>query len=232
MAARERGVRGVVSQAGRPLAPGTFVQRVGESRLVAILRAGDPAPVVAAARTLLDAGVRVLEVSLTTPGAVEAIGEIASLAPTGSLVGAGTVLTVQQAEAVLGCGAQFAVTPALSPGVRVCLEAGLPVAAGAFTPSEVLTAWQLGVDAVKVFPAGVVGPGYLAALRDPFPDVPLVPVGGVGIDDVPAYLRAGALGVGVGGPLLGDAARGGDLDALADRARAYLRAAAPGGPAR
>lgn len=209
--------------------PGTFVERLGETRLVAILRAADPAPVVAAARTLLDAGVRVLEVSLTTRGAVEAIGEIARQVPAGSLVGAGTVLTEDQAEAVLGCGAQFAVTPALSPGLRVCLEAGLPVAAGAFTPTEVLAALQLGVDAVKVFPAGVVGPGYVAALRDPFPGARLVPVGGVGIDDVPAYLRSGAFAVGVGGPLLGDAARGGSLDALADRARAYLRAAASEG---
>ncbi|MGN6333488.1 MAG: bifunctional 4-hydroxy-2-oxoglutarate aldolase/2-dehydro-3-deoxy-phosphogluconate aldolase [Motilibacteraceae bacterium] len=207
-----------------------FVQKLGETRLVAILRAADPAPVVAAARTLLQAGVRVLEVSLTTPGATEAIGEIASQAPAGSLIGAGTVLTEQQAAAVLGCGAQFAVTPALSPGVRVCLEAGLPVAAGAFTPTEVLTALQLGVDAVKVFPAGVVGPGYVAALRDPFPGARLVPVGGVGIEDVPAYLRSGALAVGVGGPLLGDAARGGSLDALAERARAYLRAASSEDP--
>lgn len=215
----------MVSQGNSDATAATFVDGLRTSRLVAILRAAEPEPVVAAARVLLDAGVKMLEVSLTTPGATEAIREIASCAPAGSLVGAGTVLTQQEAQAVLECGAQFAVTPAMTPGVPVCIEAGLPVAAGALTPTEVLAALQLGVDAVKLFPANVFGAGYVKALRDPFPHAPLIPVGGVGMDDVPAYLAAGAVAVGVGSPLLGDALRGGSLSALADRASAYLRAA-------
>ncbi|MGN6689114.1 MAG: bifunctional 4-hydroxy-2-oxoglutarate aldolase/2-dehydro-3-deoxy-phosphogluconate aldolase [Actinomycetales bacterium] len=202
-----------------------FLDRMRAAGVVAILRGTDPQAVVDAGRALLEAGISALEVSLTTPGAVDAIRELLASAPAGSLVGAGTVLTVEQAAAVIGCGAQFAVTPALSAGVGACVEAGLPVAAGALTPTEVLTALQSGVAAVKVFPASVFGPGYVKALRDPFPDAPLVPVGGVGIDDVPAYLQAGAVAVGVGNPLVGDAVRGGDLTALRDRAARYLAAA-------
>ena len=105
--------------------------------------------------------------------------------------------------------------------VRAAAERGVPCAAGALTPTEAVAAMAAGAAVVKLFPASLGGPAYLKALRDPLPDVPFMAVGGVGIDAAPDYLAAGAVAVGVGGPLVGDAASGGDLDALRARARTY-----------
>ena len=114
------------------------------------------------------------------------------------------------------------VTPAVTESVAASVARGIPVLAGAFTPTEVVTAADLGAVAVKLFPASVGGPAYLRGLRDPLPDVPFVPVGGVDIARAGDYLAAGAVAVGVGSPLVGDAAHGGDLAALEKRALAFL----------
>ena len=122
-------------------------------------------------------------------------------------------------------GAQFVVTPAVTPSIEVAAERGLPVAAGALTPTEAWTAVQQGASIVKLFPASIGGPAYLKAVRDPFPHIPFLAVGGVGLAELDGYLQVGAIGVGVGSPLIGDAASGGDLAALRERARSYLAAA-------
>ncbi|MGN6301242.1 MAG: bifunctional 4-hydroxy-2-oxoglutarate aldolase/2-dehydro-3-deoxy-phosphogluconate aldolase [Angustibacter sp.] len=205
-----------------------FVAAVTAAPVMAILRGTDGASLVEPALRLLDAGIALLEISLTTPGACGAIEQVAARAGEGRLVGAGTVLTAADVADVQAAGAQFVVTPALAESVAECVRRDLPVAAGALTPTEVLAAHQQGAAAVKIFPASLGGPAYLKALRDPFPDVALLAVGGVGVAETTAYLRAGAIGVGVGSPLLGDAARGGDLGALGDRARAYLDAVREG----
>ena len=114
----------------------------------------------------------------------------------------------------------------MTDAVPSAVRAALPTLAGVLTPTEIETAVRAGASMVKIFPASLGGPGYLAALRQPYPDVPMVPVGGVGLDDVPAYLARGATAVGVGSPLLRDAADGGDLGALAARAREFVTAAA------
>lgn len=113
----------------------------------------------------------------------------------------------------------------MTPAVAAAVREGLPVLAGALTPTEAWQAMGSGASAVKLFPASVGGPAYLMSLRSPFPGIPFVAVGGVGLTDVEAYLRVGALGVGVGGPLVGDAASGGDLVALHERALAFLAVA-------
>lgn len=195
------------------------------TRVLAVIRGTDTAAAIAAGTALLEEGVRVVEVALTTPGALHAIEAIRSAAPAGSLVGAGTVLTVADIADVAAAGAQFVVTPAVVESVPEAVRRGLPVAAGALTPAEAYTALRMGASAVKLFPASLGGPAYLKALRDPFPDIPFVAVGGVGLDEMPAYLSVGAIAVGVGGPLVGDAASGGNLDDLRARARAYLAAA-------
>jgi 2-dehydro-3-deoxyphosphogluconate aldolase/(4S)-4-hydroxy-2-oxoglutarate aldolase len=119
-------------------------------------------------------------------------------------------------------------TPALGDGVTTAVALGLPVLAGALTPTEVLAARDAGAVAVKVFPAASLGPGHVKALRDPFPDVPLVPVGGVDLAAVPRYFAAGACAVGVGSPLTGDAPHGGDVAALRERAAAFVAATREG----
>jgi 2-dehydro-3-deoxyphosphogluconate aldolase/(4S)-4-hydroxy-2-oxoglutarate aldolase len=203
----------------------SFLDAVRRAPVMAILRGPDAARLVEPALALLSAGVGLVEISLTSPGACAAIEQVAARKPADALVGAGTVLTVADVADVAAAGAEFVVTPALAESVGESIRRGLPVAAGAFTPTEVLAAHRLGAAAVKVFPASAVGPAYVRALRDPFPQIPLLAVGGVGVTETVAYLEAGAVGVGVGSPLLADAATSGDLDALTARARAYLDAA-------
>jgi 2-dehydro-3-deoxyphosphogluconate aldolase / (4S)-4-hydroxy-2-oxoglutarate aldolase len=201
-----------------------FLGRLTEARLMAIVRAPDADGAVRAALALCDAGVRLVEVSLTTPGALDAIARLRAEALPEVWVGAGTVLTARQVTNVLAAGAGFVVTPALAESVDAAVTAGVPVAAGAFTPSEAVAAVQRGADAVKLFPASALGPAYLRALRDPLPDVPFMAVGGVGVAAARDFLTAGAVAVGVGSPLLGDAATGGDLDALRSRAQELIEA--------
>ena len=199
-------------------------------RLVAIVRGTDPVAAVRAGVTLVEAGVRLVEVSLTSRNAYACIEELASeLAGSSALMGAGTVVAPGEARRCRDAGAAFSVTPALGPGVEESVAAGLPVLAGALTPTEVLAAHRAGAAAVKVFPASVFGPSYFSALAAPLPDVPLVAVGGVAAADVAGYLDAGAVGVGVASPLLGDAADGGDLRALTRRAADFLEAVGHGG---
>lgn len=192
---------------------------------MAIVRSADGVGAARAALALCDTGIRLVEVSLTTPGALDAIAQLREEAPREVLVGAGTVLTARDVADVAAAGAEFVVTPALAESVEAAVAAGLPLAAGAFTPSEAVAAVQRGADVVKLFPASALGPGYLRALRDPLPDVPFMAVGGVGVEAARDFLAAGAVAVGVGSPLLGDAAAGGDLDALRQRAAELLRVA-------
>jgi 2-dehydro-3-deoxyphosphogluconate aldolase/(4S)-4-hydroxy-2-oxoglutarate aldolase len=194
--------------------------------VVAIARASSARRVVPAVETLVDAGVTCLELTMTMPGAVDNIAVLAELLGESACVGAGTVLTEQQASECVDAGAKFIVAPSGVPEVVEFASArGIPVLPGALTPSEIVASWLAGAAAVKVFPASAVGPQYLRDVRAPLPDIPLIPTGGVTIDDVPRYLDAGAVAVGMGGPLFGDALRDdGDLRALAVRAKRLLDA--------
>lgn len=194
-------------------------------RLLAIIRGSDPAACERTAELLVEAGVRLLEVSLTSTDALGVLARITGNLGSRAHIGAGTVLSAEDAKNALDAGARFAVTPAACDGVAAALGLGMPVLAGAMTPSEVLAAHRAGASAVKLFPAEGLGPRYVKALGDPFPGLGLVPVGGVGLADVPRYLEAGALAVGVGSPLAGDAPHGGDLGALRERAGEFLAAA-------
>jgi 2-dehydro-3-deoxyphosphogluconate aldolase/(4S)-4-hydroxy-2-oxoglutarate aldolase len=202
-----------------------FVDALTRARVMAIIRGTDTDAAVATALALFEEGVRFVEISLTTPEACLAIERVRLQLPEGALIGAGTVLTEADVADVEAAGAQFVVTPAVTPSIAVAAGRGLPVAAGALTPTEAFVAVQQGASAVKLFPASIGGPGYLKAVRDPFPRIPFLAVGGVGLAELDGYLAVGAIGVGVGSPLVGDAASGGDLDALRERARAYVAAA-------
>ncbi|MFI1658202.1 bifunctional 4-hydroxy-2-oxoglutarate aldolase/2-dehydro-3-deoxy-phosphogluconate aldolase [Streptomyces sp. NPDC020472] len=186
--------------------------------VVAILRSGSADRFPEVADTLRQGGVRAIEFTLTTPGVLAALREYTQDLPDGLTLGAGTVTTPREAEAAVAAGAEYLITPATQP--EVIAEArrlGVPVLPGALTPTEILTAWYAGASMVKLFPAAVGGPEYLRAVRAPLPGVPLVPTGGIGLDDAPGYLRAGATALGMGSPLVGDACESGDLSALADR---------------
>lgn len=193
-----------------------------ERRLLAIVRGRRSASVLDTVLILAREGVGLIEVSLTSDKALEVILRARAELGPAAVIGAGTVVTAQDARDAHAAGAEFIVTPGLGPGVTHARGQGLPTIVGALTPSEVIAAQAAGADAVKLFPASAIGgPEYLRALRAPFPDVPFVPVGGVDAQSARRYLEFGAVAVGVGSPLIGDAAHGGDTDALRDRVHAF-----------
>ncbi|MGX9900844.1 bifunctional 4-hydroxy-2-oxoglutarate aldolase/2-dehydro-3-deoxy-phosphogluconate aldolase [Arthrobacter sp. SA17] len=193
-----------------------------DKKLLAIIRGNNPEACFNTAMTLINAGITILEVSLTTTDALKLIRRIHETAAGRVLLGAGTVLTPGQVHESRDAGAQFIVTPCLAPSTDAAVKLGLPTLVGALTPAEVYTAARAGATAVKLFPASVGGPSYLKALRDPFPDIEFIPVGGVDAESVTEYLQAGALAVGAGSPLTHDAPRGGSLSELGIRARKFI----------
>ncbi|MFE6618038.1 bifunctional 4-hydroxy-2-oxoglutarate aldolase/2-dehydro-3-deoxy-phosphogluconate aldolase [Streptomyces sp. NPDC008086] len=200
-------------------------------RLIAIVRGDDPDAALSTVLALAEEGVELIEVSLAAPEALSVIERARHALGPDRPLGAGTVLTADDARAAHRAGADFAVTPGLGDGVTTAQELGMPVLAGVLTPTEIIAARALGVAALKVFPiAQAGGADYLRALRGPFPDAPFVPVGGIDADAARACLTAGALAVGVGSPLVGDAADGGSVTDLRERARRFRTVVAEATP--
>ena len=201
--------------------------------VVAVIRLQDPHALHGVVRALAEGGVRALEVTMTVPRAIELIAELAPTLPEGFLLGAGTVVDAGTARRAVVAGAQFIVSPVFRPDViSAGHERGVPVMPGCFTATEILNAWDAGADIVKVFPATAVGPSYLKDIRGPLPQVKLMPTGGVSIDNVGEWLKAGAVAVGVGSALLdSNAIASGNYGVVADNARrmiANVRAARGG----
>lgn len=183
-------------------------------RVFAVLRAPDDRFLLPAAHVLVDAGLPV-EVQLTTPGAFAAIEALGG-------VGAGRVITRSDAANAVAAGATFLISPGVMKDViDYGNEHGVPVCAGALTPTEVWDAYRAGATYVKVYPASGVGPGYISALRQPFPEPTYIAVGGIKLEHARDYLDAGAVAVGADGPLIGDALTTGDLEGLRIRAKAW-----------
>lgn len=200
------------------------LQRVLDCGIVAVVRSPDPGPLVEVVKALADGGVTVAEVTLTVPGALDVIRETRRQVSDRVLLGAGTVLDPETARAALLAGAEFVVAPNVNPDViRLCRRYDRLVVPGAFTPTEVLAAWEAGADIVKVFPADVVGPAFFKALRGPLPQVKLMPTGGVDLTRAGEFLKAGAACLGVGGQLVDPklvAAR--DFSGITALARRYV----------
>ncbi|MET3951637.1 2-dehydro-3-deoxyphosphogluconate aldolase/(4S)-4-hydroxy-2-oxoglutarate aldolase [Arthrobacter sp. UYEF36] len=215
-------VNDMTDEFNKNLTPEALLAGIRQTRLVAIVRGTDGGAAAKAALAVMEEGFRYVEIALTTPDALAAIREARAAAPDGCFVGAGTVLTAQDVEHVAEAGGQFIVTPALAESIEAAAARGIPVLAGALTPTEAYEAMTRGATAVKLFPASIGGPGYLKALRDPFPGIPFIAVGGVGLDEASGYWQAGAVAVGLGGPLFGDAGSGGDLAPVRERARGFV----------
>ena len=197
--------------------------RVSARKLVTIIRTADADSAVAAAKTLLESGIKILEIALTVKDATRAIEQVSSFAPQDALIGAGTVLTKKDVDDCVAAGAQFIVTPALTESVDYALAKDIGVLAGAFSPTEIQKAMNSGVAAVKLFPANSLGPSYIQSLLEPFPNFRLIPVGGVNLSNIKDFLKSGAIAVGVGGSLIADAAsKLGDHASLAQRAQIFL----------
>ena len=172
------------------------------SGVIAVVRLPESAGLRSVAAALVAGGVSAVEITLTTPGAIEAITELASHGG-GAVVGAGTVLDEKAARSVIAAGARFVVSPTLDRGVvRYCRDQGVPCLPGAFTPTELLEAWRAGAELVKLFPASALGPRYLREVLAPLPLLRVVPSGGVSLENAADWIRAGAAAVSVGGALV------------------------------
>jgi 2-dehydro-3-deoxyphosphogluconate aldolase/(4S)-4-hydroxy-2-oxoglutarate aldolase len=179
------------------------LRQILDCGIVAVVRSPDSQQLVEVARALADGGVICVEITMSVPNALEVIRHVRQALGDRLLLGAGTVLDPETARACLLAGAEYLVAPTLNLDViRLCRRYDKIVMPGAFTPTEILTAWEAGADIVKVFPADVVGPAFFKAVRAPLPQIRLMPTGGVDLTTAAAFLKAGACCLGVGGQLV------------------------------
>lgn len=179
-----------------------ITQFMEERKIIAIIRTQESGPLLDAVSALKNGGVECIEITMTTPGALRVLEEVRSKR-NDILFGAGTVLDKETARACILSGAQFIVTPSLDPEViELAHRYDVPVIPGALTPTEILSAWQKGAEVVKIFPVSSLGPDYIKNLRGPFPQIKFCPTGGINLNNISDYLRAGASCVGVGGSLV------------------------------
>jgi len=191
------------------------------AKVVAVIRMKDAARVAATVAALSRGGVAAIEITMTVPGAVEIIREMAKSRPEGTVIGAGTVLDAGTAADVIAAGADFVVSPIADAGmIRTCRAEGVLAAPGAMTPTEIVAAWRAGADIVKVFPATSLGPQFVRDVRGPLPQLRLMPTGGVTVENARDFLAAGACCVGLGTALVdAKAVEAGDWAGIEERAR-------------
>ena len=203
---------------------------IHRGKVVAIVRLPDLADAIELSRALISGGITALEFTLTNIEALNALQAVKAAIPEfgrgEAVIGAGTVVTPDQVRASVAAGAQFIVAPTSNfAAIATSREMGVPIMPGAYTPTEILAAWEAGAAVVKVFPARALGPNFIKDVREPLPFLKLMPTGGIGIDNIAAYLQAGAFGVGVGGNLVDKqlvAAR--DWAGLYAKAQAFIKA--------
>jgi 2-dehydro-3-deoxyphosphogluconate aldolase / (4S)-4-hydroxy-2-oxoglutarate aldolase len=197
---------------------------IRETGVIAIMRAQRPGQLTEAADAIQKGGVRVIEVTMTTPGALNVIAEAAMRYGQEVLFGAGTVLDSETARSAIMAGADFIVAPTLNlEMIALCNRYSIPVMPGCFTPTEMLAAWEAGADMIKLFPAEVGGPGWIKAVLAPLPQLQIVPVGGVDLNTAAAFIRNGAVALGVGSSLINQKLLdAGDMDELTRRAAAFI----------
>jgi len=200
-----------------------ILDEILECGIAAVVRAESADLALKAIEAALAGGVNVIEVTFTVPGALDIIARLARTLGGDTILGAGTVLTPQNAGDAVDAGARFIVSPCTGLEVMEAAKLkGVPVFPGALTPTEVVTAWQAGADMVKIFPANVVGPSYLKDLHGPLPQVKFMPTGGVNLDTAVEFLKCGASALGVGGDLINKKLMAeGNFAEITERARKF-----------
>ena len=198
---------------------------IRETGVIAIMRAQSSEQLIAAADAIKAGGVQAIEVTMTTPGALDVIAEASSRYGQDVLFGAGSVLDAETARAAILAGAGFVVAPTLNLAVvELCNRYSIPVMPGCYTPTEMITAWEAGADMIKLFPASVGGPALIRAIRAPLPQLEIVPVGGVNLDTAAEFIAKGTAALGVGSSLVNQKLLDtGDMDELECRAEAFIR---------
>jgi 2-dehydro-3-deoxyphosphogluconate aldolase/(4S)-4-hydroxy-2-oxoglutarate aldolase len=197
------------------------MRRIEACGIVAIIRANSANELIDAAAAIHAGGVSVIEVTMTTPNALQVISDVSSAYGDSILVGAGSVLDAETARAVMLAGAEFIVSPVTKADViEICNRYSKVVIPGAFTPTEILTAWEAGADYVKVFPSSGVGASYIKDVKAPLPHIPLVPTGGINAENAAEFISAGATALGVGSSLVNNQLiETGQFESLTERAR-------------
>lgn len=197
---------------------------IRQTGVIAIMRAQSSEQLIAAADAIKKGGVQAIEVTMTTPGALGVIAAAKERYGSDVIFGAGSVLDPETGRAAILAGADFIVSPTLNLElIELCNRYGVPTAPGCYTPTEILTGWQAGADFIKLFPAGVGGPGLVKAILAPLPQVRIIPVGGVNLDTAADFIRNGAVALGVGSSLVNQKLLdAGDLDELTRRAAAFI----------
>ena len=201
------------------------MQQIEDCGIVAIIRANSADELIEAAAAIHAGGVEVIEVTMTTPNALQVINDVSSTYGDKVLVGAGSVLDAETARAVMLSGADFVVSPATKPDViEICNRYGKVVIPGAFTPTEILMAWETGADYVKVFPSSGVGADYIKDVKAPLPQIPLVPTGGINAENAADFITAGATALGVGSALVNNQLiAAGEFATLTERAERLVK---------
>ena len=200
----------------------SFIVDIG---IVPVVRTDSAENAVKAVEAIYRGGIRAAEITMTVPGAIKALEKVADALGDKIVLGAGTELDPETTRACMLAGAQFFVTPSTKLStIEICRRYSKPIMSGALTPTEVLTAWEAGSDVVKVFPCGNLGgPKYIKALKGPFPQIELIPTGGVNLDTAGEFLKAGACAVAVGGELVdAKSIKEARFEVIEDRARQYL----------
>lgn len=202
------------------------LRRIAEVGLVPVVRAQSADEAMRAIDAIREGGVEVLEITMTVPGAISLMENVAKRYGSEVVLGAGTVLDAETARACILAGAQFIVSPSLNlDTIAACRRYSVPVMPGALTPTEVVTAWTAGADVVKVFPCGAVGgASYIKALKAPLPQIELLPTGGVSLKTAADFIKAGSMALGVGADLVDlQAIRDGKASVVTERAREFVR---------
>lgn len=205
-----------------------ILRKIKEAALVPIVRTPDAETAKAAVEAVIEGGLECVEITMTVENALRALESVADRYGERVLLGAGTVLDPETARACMLAGAQFFVMPSVSPKtIEMARRYSRPAFPGALTPTEILTAWEAGADAIKVFPCNALGgPKYIRALKAPFPHIELFPTGGVNLDTLSDFLAAGSFAVGVGSELIdAKSVAEGQYQVITERARQFRRAA-------
>ncbi|GAB4460808.1 MAG: bifunctional 4-hydroxy-2-oxoglutarate aldolase/2-dehydro-3-deoxy-phosphogluconate aldolase [Armatimonadaceae bacterium] len=205
-----------------------IIQRMLEPGVIAVIRADSSEQLLDVAKALQMGGVTAMEVTMTTPNALEVIKAVKAEMGSGILMGVGTILDAETARMALLAGAEYVVTPVMKPEIiQLCNRYSKPIVSGAYTPTEALTAHEAGADFIKIFPADSLGPGYIKAIKAPLPQLEIIPTGGVDVETTPEFIKAGCAAVAAGSSLVSkEILKNKDWDKLSETARAFVVAVA------
>jgi 2-dehydro-3-deoxyphosphogluconate aldolase/(4S)-4-hydroxy-2-oxoglutarate aldolase len=206
----------------------TIIERLLNPGVVAIIRADNSEQLIDASRALIDGGISAIEITMTTPNALKVIADVRRVFGDKVLAGVGSILDEKTAATAIEAGAEYVITPVLKPAViAYCNKVQKPIFSGSYTPTEAQTSYELGADFIKIFPADGLGPKYISAIRGPLPHLKIVPTGGVDVNTVGDFIKAGCVAVAAGSSLVSkEILKNREWDKLKALAAAFVAAVA------